>query len=115
MAKNFNKRGSNLTTPTGTKKPMKSDTPHQPTPEELSCLIPTPENVKIEDPKLRQKVIERSIADKVNESSQLQQTILEAQMRIAANNLNIEALVSKAKDEGYELEFGVAPEIADND
>jgi putative heme iron utilization protein len=75
----------------------------------LSSLVPTPENVKAEDPVIRKRLMERQVTELVNQSSQLQQTIMEAQFKIASNNILIDSIVSQADKEKIELEFQIGP------
>ena len=71
----------------------------------LDQLVPTSPDIKVEDPKLKTKIISNMIAELANTNGNLQTQIQACQVRIAANNLTIEALQQRAHREGLELKF----------
>jgi len=78
-------------------------------------LTATPDNVEIENPDLRKRMLERRVVELANENQQLQMAVLEGQVKIGQNNLLMDAIISQAEKEGLELEFEFAAPPAIHD
>jgi hypothetical protein len=72
---------------------------------DLAQMVPTPENVRVENPDLRRKMMSNHLAEIANHNTQLQDQIMAMQFRIASNNLVIEAIQAKATAEGVQMVF----------
>lgn len=88
--------------------------PKQPVFEDLSKMVPTPGNIQINNPDLRKKMLANHLAEIANHNTQLQDQIMAMQVRIASNNLVIEAIQNMAKTEGVQMSFNFeGPPAAD--
>lgn len=87
------------------KKITQFPTSEQPVFEDLTKMVPTPENIQINNPDLRKKMLSNHIAEIANHNTQLQDQIMAMQVRIASNNLVIEAIQNMAKAEGVQMSF----------
>jgi hypothetical protein len=87
--------------------------PKQPAFQDLSKMVPTPDNIRVDNPELRKKMLSNHIAEIANHNTQLQDQIMAMQMRIASNNLVIEAIQNMAKSEGVQMSFNFEAPPAD--
>lgn len=76
---------------------------------DLSSMVGTPENVMIQNPKLRRKLLANHATELVQQNTQLQDQILAMQLRIGGNNLVIQSIQHLAAEEGLDWSFNFAP------